>query len=326
MAVIKSRWPFASTLFGVLILVFYLGLAPLQHVHDPSTIIRCGDEYWLFATGPGIVSWHSTDLIHWRQGPSVFSSLPPWAREIDPRQNGYFWAPEVIHLDGRYLLYYVVSKWGQRTSAIGLATNPTLDPKDPAFHWTDRGIVIRTTDRDNFNALDPSILMDADGRMWMALGSFWTGIKLTELDPATGLRIRGASLHPLAWSKSIEAPYLTTHAGQYYLFVNWGLCCRGIYSTYEIRVGRASKITGPYLDKNGVDMMAGGGTLSLGTEGPRIGPGQTGILREGGREWISYHYYDARHNGLASLGLRELEWDAAGWPVAGRNAADILAN
>jgi len=324
MAVIKSRWPFASTLFGVLMLVFYLGLTPLQHVHDPSTIIRYGDEYWLFATGPGIVSWHSADLIHWRQGPSVFSTLPLWAREIDPRQTGYFWAPEVIRLNGQYLLYYVVSKWGQRTSAIGLATNPTLDPDDPAFRWTDHGIVIQTTQADNFNALDPSILMDTDGRMWMTLGSFWSGIKLTQLDPATGLRVHHAPLLPLAWAKEIEASYLTKHDGQYYLFVNWGLCCRGIYSTYNIRVGRSASVTGPYLDKNGVDMMAGGGTLFLGTEGPRIGPGQLGILRDGGQEWISYHYYDARHNGLASVGLRELEWDAGGWPVAGRNAADVL--
>ncbi len=324
LAEIKSRWPFASLLFGVLMLVFYLGLAPLQHVHDPSTITRCGDQYWLFGTGMGIVSWHSTDLIHWRQGPSVFSTLPPWTHQIDARQSGYFWAPDVIHLDDRYLLYYVVSKWGARTSAIGLATSPTLDPADPAFHWTDRGIVIRSTQRDNFNALDPSLLLDTDGRLWMALGSFWSGIKLAELNPATGLRKPGAPLRPLAWAKEIEAPYLAKHDGRYYLFVNWGLCCRGVKSTYNIRVGRASKITGPYLDKNGIDMLAGGGTLFLGTEGPRIGPGQVGILREGSHAWISYHYYDARHAGLASLGLRELNWDAAGWPVAGANAANLL--
>jgi arabinan endo-1,5-alpha-L-arabinosidase len=322
---VKSRWPFASTLLGVLMLVFYLGLAPLQHVHDPSTIVRCGDEYWLFATGAGIISWHSTDLIHWRQGPSVFSQLPRWTRGIDARQMGYFWAPEVVQLNGQYLLYYVVSRWGQRTSAIGLATNPTLDPGDPAYRWTDHGIVIRSTQKDDFNALDPGIFNDTDGRMWMTLGSFWTGIKLTELDPSTGLRKTGAPLYAVASAKEIEASYLTKHGGQYYLFVNWGLCCRGVNSTYNIRVGRASRVTGPYLDKNGVDMMSGGGTLFLGTEGPRIGPGQVGILREGGREWVSYHYYDARHGGLASLGLRELTWDAAGWPVAGVNAADILA-
>jgi arabinan endo-1,5-alpha-L-arabinosidase len=324
MPALKPRWPFASLLFGILMLVLFLGLTPLQHVHDPSTIIQCGDEYWLFATGVGIVSWHSTDLLHWQQGPSVFTTLPGWARDIDRRQSGYFWAPDIIHRNGQYLLYYVVSKWGQRTSAIGLATNPTLNPTDPAFHWTDRGIVIQTAQRDDFNALDPSVLATADGRMWMALGSFWTGIKLTELDPATGLRRRGTPLHSIAWAKEIEAPYITMHGGRYYLFVNWGLCCRGIHSTYEIRVGRSSKITGPYRDKNGVDLLAGGGTLFLGTEGSRIGPGQTGILREGDREWISYHYYDARHSGLASLGLRELTWDAAGWPVAGRNAADVL--
>jgi arabinan endo-1,5-alpha-L-arabinosidase len=224
----------------------------------------------------------------------------------------------------RYLLYYVVSKWASRTSAIGLATSPTLDPSDSTYHWTDRGIVVRSTNEDKYNAIDPDPMMDTDGRMWMAFGSFWTGIKLVELDPATGLRKNGAPLYPLAWAKEIEAPYLIRHEGSYYLFVNWGLCCRGVKSTYETRVGRSRTITGPYLDKNGVDMLHGGGTLFLGTEGRHIGPGQIGLLRDGADEWISYHYYDGEHQGQASLGLRRLGWSSDGWPVAGEYASALL--
>jgi arabinan endo-1,5-alpha-L-arabinosidase len=52
--------------------------------------------------------------------------------------------------------------------------------------------------RDNFNAIDPSVMIDTDKRMWMAFGSFWSGIKLVELDAATGLRKAGAPLHALA--------------------------------------------------------------------------------------------------------------------------------
>jgi arabinan endo-1,5-alpha-L-arabinosidase len=319
-----KRVLFSSILLGVLALTFWFLLTPGPHVHDPSAIIRCKDEYWLFSTGMGVSSWRSRDLITWHAGPRVFTTFPPWITHIAPGQNGYFWAPDVIYQNNRYLIYYAVSRWGARTSAIALATNPTLDPVDPAYHWSDRGVVIRSTMRSNFNAIDPSVMIDADGRMWMAFGSFWSGIKLVELDPATGLRKAGAPLHALAWAKEIEAPYIMSHGGTYFLFVNWGLCCRGVHSTYNIRVGRSARITGPYLDRNGVDLVAGGGSLFLGTEGRYIGPGQTGVLRDGTNEWVSYHYYDGEHHGLASLGLRKLDWDKDGWPVPGENAADML--
>ena len=38
---------------------------------------------------------------------------------------------DVIFHDGRFLLYYSVSAFGKNTSAIALASNPTLDPADP---------------------------------------------------------------------------------------------------------------------------------------------------------------------------------------------------
>jgi arabinan endo-1,5-alpha-L-arabinosidase len=262
-------------------------------------------------------------LINWSAGPPVFPVIPPWTNAIAGGRSGYFWAPDVIRLKGRYLLYYAISKWGTQTSAIALVTNPTLDPSDPGYHWSDNGEVIRTTLDDNFNAIDPSVIVDTDGRMWMAFGSFWSGIKLMELDPATGLRKAGAPLHAVAWAKEIEAPCIVSHGGNHILFVNWGRCCRGIYSTYEIRMGRSSTITGPYLDKNGVDLMAGGGTLFLGSEGPYIGPGQAGVLRDGVNEWLSYHFYDGRRGGAASLGLRKLSWTKDGWPIPGEQAETL---
>jgi arabinan endo-1,5-alpha-L-arabinosidase len=160
----------------------------------------------------------------------------------------------------------------------------------------------------------------------MAFGSFWSGIKLVELDPATGLRKPETSIRSLAWAPEIEAPYLAAHGSHYYLFVNWGRCCHGIQSTYEIRVGRSASITGPYLDRKGVDMMAGGGSLFLGTEGRFIGPGQTALLREGQSETLSYHFYDGDHGGASSLGLRKLHWSQDGWPIAGEQLPDAKRN
>jgi arabinan endo-1,5-alpha-L-arabinosidase len=56
------------------------------------------------------------------------------------------------------------------TSAIGLATNPTLDPDDPAYLWTDQGFVVRTQDGDGYNAIDPAAFHDGDGSLWMTIG------------------------------------------------------------------------------------------------------------------------------------------------------------
>ena len=286
-----------------------------RRVHDPSTIVKCKDEYWLFATGRGIISRRSEDLVHWRNGPRVFSNPPAWTTKAVPANKGRYGAPDVIRLNDRYLLYYSVSTWGVNTSAIGLATNATLDPADPGFHWTDRGIVIQTGEGDDSNAIDPAVTWDPKGRLWLVFGSFWTGIKLTELDPASGKRIAPDSpIHSLAHHESIEAPMIYHRQGYYYLFVNWGLCARGVHSTYNIRVGRSTQITGPYLDKDGVNLLRDGGSLLLGTEGKLIGPGHAGILSEGGRDWLSYHYYDGTRRGVPTLGIRRLHWDSEGWP------------
>src|SRR5579859_5390760 len=159
-------------------------------VHDPSTIVKCKDKFWVFYTGRGIPAYHSKDLNQWEAGPPVFTNAPAWvAVAVPSNHNSYFWAPDIIHLDGGYRLYYSVSSFGKNTSAIGMAANLTLDPTDPQYHWTDRGVVVHSSATDNFNAIDPSVVRDEEGGLWLAFGSFWTGIKLVQLDPATGLRI-----------------------------------------------------------------------------------------------------------------------------------------
>jgi arabinan endo-1,5-alpha-L-arabinosidase len=286
------------------------------HVHDPSTIIKCGDEYWVFYTGRGVPSFHSKDLVDWKPGPPVFTNAPAWTEKTVPNHRGIgYWAPDIIHLGDRYLLYYAVSVFGKNTSAIGLATNPTLDPGGTNYGWTDQGMVISSTNSDRFNTIDPAISQDSDGNVWLAFGSYWSGIKLIQLDPSSGKRIATNSpMYSLAANDSIEASYIYHHDGFYYLFVNWGQCCRGTNSTYEIRVGRSKKMTGPYLDKDGVDMVAGGGSLILGTEGAFIGPGHAGIITEGSNDWFSCHFYDGTRRGLSALAILPLQWDAGGWP------------
>ena len=290
---------------------------------DPSDIVKCKDEYWVFYTGRGVPSYHSKDLVKWERGPSVFTSAPEWITSTVPgNRRMSYWAPDIIKLGDRYLLYYSVSTMGKMTSAIGLATNPTLDPNDPTYHWTDQGVVVRTQEGqagDAFNAIDPSVFQDSDGSLWLTFGSYWSGIKLIQLDPQTGKRIAPDSkMFSLAYNDSVEASCLCKHEDYYYLFVNWGSCCQGPRSTYNIRIGRSKTVTGPYLDKDGSDMLHGGGSVFLATtNGPLIGPGHAGTLNAEGKNWFTSDFEgDIRMNGKATLAIMPLRWNADGWPEA----------
>ena len=290
-------------------------------IHDPSAVIKCGSLYYVFGTGQGILSKSSADKNYWVTGPSVFAKYPSWTTNAVPGFTGDFWAPDISYLNGQYRLYYAVSTFGSQVSAIGLATNPTLDPTSPSYQWTDQGPVIISGSSVNYNAIDPSVTADSSGNLWMSFGSFWTGIKLIQLNAATGLRsTTNTTVYSLATDNAasgdpIEGSYLYNHGGYFYLFVNWGTCCDGIESTYNIRVGRSTNATGPFLDHNGVNMLASGGTLFLKTTGKYLAPGQVGILEDNGNEYFGYHYLDADNDGAPTFDLEPLSWTGDGWPT-----------
>jgi hypothetical protein len=288
-------------------------------VHDPSRMIKDGSFYYFFGDGQGINVSYSSDLRDLNYANPVFSGSPPaWTTNAVPGFTGYFWAPDIVYLNGQYYLYYAASIWGTITSAIGLVTTPSLT----APVWTDQGAVIQYASGVSYNCIDPSILVDTNGTMWMSFGSYSDGIFVTQLNPATGKRITANSpLTKIAdtstnfFSNGTEASFLYQRNGYYYLFLNWGGCCSGISSTYNIRVGRSTSVTGPYLDRNGVSMLNGGGSMFLESSGRFIGPGQAGILNDNGTNWFTYHYYDGNNSGAATLGVGLLTWSGDGWPV-----------
>ena len=285
-------------------------------VHDPATIIMDGNTFWTFATGDGIKTLRSTNLTDWSFDQPALPANPIWAADVAAPHRDYFWAPDIIKSGDRYLLYFSVSSWGKNTSAIGLATNTTLNPAKPTFKWHDAGIVVRSFATNDFNTIDPALTFDAEGRLWMAFGSFWSGIKLIELNPKTGHRLSpDSAMYALAFNDMIEAPFIHRRGTNYFLFVNWGQCCKGTNSTYEIRVGRSDKITGPYFDRDGKNMLNRGGTLFLDSKPPFYGPGHAGIITVAGQDWFSCHYYDGNQRGRSKLWAGKLNWDTDGWPI-----------
>jgi arabinan endo-1,5-alpha-L-arabinosidase len=293
----------------------------LRQARDPVVAEHDG-RYYLFTTGNGIPIRTSDDLQHWQPSGLVFFGLPAWAREHVPGAQA-IWAPDISFFGGRYHLYFSVSTFGSNTSAIGLATNPTLDPDDPDYAWTDHGIVIASEASDDWNAIDPNIVVTPEGEVWMAFGSFWSGIKMLRIDPATGmpsaadpkrdlLAIASRPLRPHA----IEAPFIVHRHGAYYLFVSFDQCCRGVESDYNIRVGRADAVTGPYVDRDGTPMLEGGGTLVVAPSERWPGAGHNAVLHTGGRDLLVYHGYDASFGGSATLRIEVIDWDDEGWPVS----------
>jgi arabinan endo-1,5-alpha-L-arabinosidase len=294
--------------------------AQVTGLSDPRIIQEDG-AYYLFATGPGIPIRMSNDLVHWSQAGQVFADTPPWALAQVPRAT-MIWAPDISYYNGQYHLYYTVSTFGSQRSVIGLATNTTLDPTSPDYHWVDQGEVIASRPgRSNYNAIDPNLVVDPRSGVWLAFGSQWSGIKLVAIDPATGKpyhshhRLITLAARPDA--KPIEAPFIFQNNGYYYLFVSFDLCCMGSASTYKIMVGRSRAITGPYVDRHGRRMTEGGGTLVLSGDGRFRGPGHNAVLSSRGGDDLVYHAYDTQNGGIATLQIRPLSWSSTGWPVAG---------
>ncbi|MGY3334265.1 arabinan endo-1,5-alpha-L-arabinosidase [Streptomyces filamentosus] len=284
-------------------------------VHDPAAIRLKDGTYVVYSTHGGLEARTSRDGRHWERAGSAFTALPAWWRSYSTESDP--WAPEIVHRKGRYWLYYAVSSFGSNHSAIGLATSSSGRPGT----WTDHGEIFASGGSDPYNAIDPGIV-EGGGRLWMSFGSYWTGIRMVELDDRTGRPLPSAPVHHLATRPdapyAVEAPYVVRRGGHYYLFVSYDRCCAGVESTYNIRVGRSTSPTGPYTGRDGRPMTQGGGDLLLAAHGKYLGPGGQSVLRDRGRDVLVHHYYDAEDQGTPKLGLTPLSWSADGWPVPAR--------
>lgn len=264
-------------------------------VHDPS-VIKADGSYYIFGSH---MAWaKSDDLMNWslikNNINTDYSKLlgDIWEdyckTETNPDLNGNLWAPDVIYNDTmkKYCMYMSVNgnDWN---SVIALLTADSIEgPYEYAgvvvysgfnttTHPVDKTDVYKVlgenTDISRYqsvndtkiNAIDPNLIYDDEGNLWMSFGSWFGGIYMLKLDPKTGLRDYSYTYtteqdvsdeyygYKLAGGNAVsgEGPYLLKSGDYYYLFVSYG----GLSAEdgYQMRVFRSDNITGPYVDQNG---------------------------------------------------------------------------
>jgi len=275
------------------------------YIHDPSTVMACEGKYYTFGTGGGGLI--SDDGWTWRPG------------AVRPGGGA---APDVIQIGERYLVAYGSTGGGLgggHSGRIFTMWNKTLDPQSPEFKYSEPVEVASSDGLEDCDAIDPSFLLDPnDGRLWLTYGTYFGFIRLVELDPKTGKRVEGNQ--PVNIAIDCEATDLIYREGWYYLLGTHGTCCDGANSTYNIRVGRAKRVTGPFVDNAGIDMLRGGGKLVAAANGRLIGAGHFGriVLGDGAEKFSCHYEADLDRSGRSVLDIRALLWKN-GWPVAGEN-------
>ena len=312
---------------GVAIAIALLLVSPLLALdgdigmHDPSTVVVHDGKFYAYGTGNGLPISVSDDGWTWRRAGTLMQAVPGGRPGADVLAHGgnNTWAPDLIRSGDKYFVYYS-APGTQPKAAIGLLIGKTLDPNSPDYTWEDGGPVVWSDGVEDSNAIDPGVFRDpTNGSLWLTYGSYFGYIRLVELNPKTGKRL-SPERKPINIAVNGEASIMIFRDGWYYLLVTHGSCCVGANSSYNIRMGRAKKVTGPFIDNMGIDMLQGGGKLFLGSGGRFVGPGHFGLLDLGdGVQKFSCHYEaDLDRGGISVLDIRPLLW-RDGWPVAGEN-------
>lgn len=307
--------------------------------HDPSIFKdESSGNYYVYSTDVGrLPKWGiqircSKDLINFKfLGWALADKIPDEVKEWTNCRG--LWAPDIIKVGNEYRLYYAASTFGSQNSVIGLAvSNSPEGPFEP------RGIVLKTRKGDPVNAIDPNIIIEeGTGDHYIVYGSFWSGISILMLDKETGLAKeegfgKRIATRPGYVLGSVEGPYIKYNpkTGYYYLFVSYG----SLFSDYNVRVGRSKKVTGPYLDYNGVELT----NLSINandvglkiTTGYRFGEsqgwmalGHNSVLNDNG-EWFIVHHARPEPTGEYTekevlrwpcMHIRRIVWSDDGWPL-----------
>ena len=287
---------------------------------DP-TVIRTDEGFYLYATQTNsywIPIYFSKDLVNWEFKRSAFRKATRPTEDVLP-DGGAFWAPEIRHINGKYVLYFSWAKWGDGSksyTAVATSDSPVGD------FLNAKPLLI--TDDFGSNCID-QFYYEEDSKKYMFVGSF-NGIYVTELTD-DGLSVkRGADGKPVlkkqVCGRAFEGTNIYKKGKYYYLFASINNCCpnNGMDSKYKVVVGRSENLLGPYVDRKGKDMLDNSWELVLEGDGETFfGPGHNSIIipDDAGTDWMIYHSY-VKENGTVGgrLGMLDrIVWSADGWPT-----------
>ena len=272
-------------------------------IHDPSNIMECDGKYYTFGTGGGGLI--SEDGWNWYSG------------AVRPGGGA---APDALKIGDRYLIAYSATGGGLGGGHAGRVLtmwNKTLDPNSPDFAYTEAIEVAASLNDEDCDAIDAGLFLDpTTGRLYCTYGTYFGFIRMVELDPKTGAKVEGTVDPNIAID--CEATTMIYRNGWYYLLGTHGTCCDGVNSTYNIVVGRARSVYGPFLDNMGRDMVAGGGKMVVDGEDRQFGAGHFGrYIEDEGVEKMSFHWEaDLDRSARSVLAIRPIVW-VNDWPVAG---------
>lgn len=314
-----------------LFLVFCLSLANSAHAQqsyrnpvinnslpDPSVVKGQDGYFYLVATEDihNVPVFRSHNLVDWKQVGTAFTD----ATRPTHLENGAIWAPDISYINGKYVIYYSLSKWGETSAnVIGVATADR--PEGP---YTDQGKLFTSSSIGVTNSIDPFYYTD-NGKNYLFWGSF-NGIYCIELSD-DGLSVKSGASKSKVINNTVEASSIIKHDGYYYFIGSAGTCCDGANSTYKLVMARSQSLTSGYKNKNGKDVQSDGVIGSLGRnnltdmltgDGTNfIAPGHCSeiVQDKDGNYWILYHGYTADDvDGGRRLLLSQVKWGSDGWP------------
>ena len=281
---------------------------------DP-TVIRTEDGFYLYATQTDkywVPIYFSKDLVNWEFKRTAFRN----ATKPQIPGGGAFWAPEIRHINGKYVLYFSWAKWGD-----GDASYTAVATSDSPLGDFVNSKELLTKEDFGSNCID-QFYYEEDNKKYMFVGSF-NGIYVTELTD-DGLSVKRnengtPTLKKQVCGKAFEGTNIYKKNGYYYLFASINNCCDGERSRYKVVVGRSQDLLGPHLDKTGKDMINNAWELVLEGDGQKFfGPGHNSIIvqDDAGTDWMIYHSY-VKENGEVGGRLGMLDrvlWTEDGWP------------
>lgn len=280
-----------------------------QSLPDPTVMRDADGTYWLYATEDihNTPIYRSTNLVDWTFMGTAFTDASR------PRMvsGGGIWAPEINYVNGQYVLYYSKSTWGGTWECgIGAAT-----AEYPGGPFKDHGKLFISQEIDVENSIDPFFFSE-DGHNYLFWGSFHGiyGIELSE----DGLSVKEGAKKKQIASGFMEGTTIVKHDGWYFLIGSNGTCCEGAKSTYKVVVNRASKLFGPYRNREGATAINGNFSTMLTADTRVAGPGHNSrfVQDDEGQDWIIYHGYMKSDPDKGRVTFMDpIVWDKAGWPT-----------